>query len=83
MPPDQGRIIEQGKFAYSPLVEAFEKQIKTIKDQDENQIRAIKNKRNNPEKHPDVLRTSPYGPVCNAKGRILSGTSLGHIQTSI
>ena len=25
----------------------------------------------------DVLRISRYGPICNAKGRILSGTSLG------
>ena len=27
-----------------------------------------------PEKRPGVLRTSPYGPICNAKGRIHSGT---------
>ena len=33
-----------------------------------------------PEKCPDVLRTSPYGPICNAKGRIRSGTSLGCTQ---
>ena len=33
-----------------------------------------------PEKRPDVLRTSPCGPICNAKGRILSGTSLGRTQ---
>ena len=33
-----------------------------------------------PKKRPDVLRTSPYGPICNAKGCILSGTSLGSTQ---
>ena len=32
------------------------------------------------EKHSDLLRTSPYGPVCNANGRICSGTSLGRAQ---
>ena len=30
-----------------------------------------------PEKGPDVLRTSPYGPIYNAKRRILSGTYSG------
>ena len=28
------------------------------------------------KKRPDVLRTSPYGSACNAKGRICSGKSL-------
>ena len=30
---DQSRIIEQAKFAYSPLGKAFEKQIETIENQ--------------------------------------------------
>ena len=30
-PPDQGRLIEQAKFAYSPLIKAFEKQTKRLK----------------------------------------------------
>ena len=29
-----------------------------------------------PKKRPDVLRMSPYGPLCNVKGRICSRTSL-------
>ena len=33
-----------------------------------------------PEKRPDVLRTSLCGPICNGKGRIFSGTSLGRTQ---
>ena len=41
LPSNQQQIIQQAKFAYSPLGEAFEKQIKTIKDQGEKQIKAI------------------------------------------
>ena len=38
---NQQEIIEQAKFAYSPLGKAFEKQTKTNKDQGEKQIEAI------------------------------------------
>ena len=38
---NQQQITEQAKFTYSPLGRAFEKQIKTIKDQGEKQIKAI------------------------------------------
>ena len=41
LPPDQRRMIEQGKFTYSPLEKAFEKQTKTTEDQGEKQIEAI------------------------------------------
>ena len=41
LPPDQRRVIEQAKFACSPLGKAFEKQIKTIEDQREKQIKAL------------------------------------------
>ena len=41
LPSNQQQIIEQAKFAYSPLGKAFEKQTKTIKDQREKQIKAI------------------------------------------
>ena len=43
MPSNQKQIIEQAKFTYSPLGKAFEKQIKTIEDQEEKQIKAIQN----------------------------------------
>ena len=33
LPSDQSRVIEQAKSSFSPLGEAFEKQIKTIEDQ--------------------------------------------------
>ena len=44
LPSTQQQIIEQAKFTYSPLGKAFEKQIKTIKDQGEKQIKAIQDK---------------------------------------
>ena len=40
---NQQQIIEQAKFTYSPLGKAFEKQIKAIEDQGEEQIDALKN----------------------------------------
>ena len=44
LPSNQQQTIEQAKFTYSPLGEAFEKQTKTIEDQGEKQIKAIQNK---------------------------------------
>ena len=41
LPSNQQQIIEQVKFIYSPLGKAFEKQIRTTKDQREKQIKAI------------------------------------------
>ena len=41
LPPHQRRMIEQAKFAYSPLGKAFEKQIKTIEDLGEKQIKVL------------------------------------------
>ena len=38
LPSNQQQIIEQAKFNYYTLGKAFEKQIKTIKDQEEKQI---------------------------------------------
>ena len=38
LPSNQQQIIEQAKFTYSPLGKAFEKQIKTIKDQGKKQV---------------------------------------------
>ena len=40
LPSNQPQTIEQARFAYSPLGKAFVKQIKTIKDQGEKQIKA-------------------------------------------
>ena len=42
LPFNQQQIIEQVKFTYSPLGKAFQKQIKTIEDQEEKQIDALR-----------------------------------------
>ena len=42
LPSTQQQIIEQARFNYSPLGKAFEKQAKTIEDQGEKQINALK-----------------------------------------
>ena len=39
---NQQQIIEQAKFTYSPLGKAFDKQIKTIEDQGQKQVYALK-----------------------------------------
>ena len=44
IPSNQQQIIEQAKFTYCPLGKAFEKQIKTIKDQGQKQVEALKTK---------------------------------------
>ena len=41
LPSTQQQIIEQTKFTYSPLGKAFDKQIKTIKDQGKKQVDAL------------------------------------------
>ena len=38
IPSTQQQIIEKTKFTYSPLGKAFDKQIKTIKDQEKNRL---------------------------------------------
>ena len=42
LPSNQKQIIEQAKFAYSPLGKAFEKGIKAIEDQGKNKLRLQK-----------------------------------------
>ena len=39
LPSNQKQIIEQAKFTYSPLGKAFEKQTKTIEDNEKNKLR--------------------------------------------
>ena len=41
LPSNQQQIIQQAKFAFSPLGKALEKQIKTIEDQGKKQVKAI------------------------------------------
>ena len=42
LPSNQQQIIQQAKFMYSRLGKVFEKQIKTIEDQGERQVDALK-----------------------------------------
>ena len=42
LPSNQKEIMEQAKFTYSPLGEAFKRQIKTIEDQVKKQVEAPK-----------------------------------------
>ena len=41
LPSNRQQIIEQAKFTYSPLGNTFEKQIETIEDQGEKQVKAL------------------------------------------
>ena len=41
LPSNQQQTIEQARFTYSPTGKAFEKQMKTIEDQEEKQIKAV------------------------------------------
>ena len=54
LPSNQQQIIEQAKFTYSPLVKAFEKQTKTIDDQGEKQVNALKSLRSSDEQLPSI-----------------------------
>ena len=42
MPSDQSRIIKQAEFTCSPLSKVFEKQIKTVENQEIKQVEALK-----------------------------------------
>ena len=62
LPSNQQQIIQQAKFTYSPLGKAFEKQIKTIEDQGNKQVKAIQDKQllniNNDDDSKDKLLLS-------------------------
>ena len=47
---NQQQIIEQAKFTYSPLGNAFEKQRKTIEDQGQKQVEALKSLKSDTKK---------------------------------
>ena len=58
LPSNQQQIIQQAILNYSPLGKALEKQIKTIKDQGEEQVKAIQDKQivnNNKDDYKDKL----------------------------
>ena len=47
LPSNQQQIIEQAKFTYSHLGKAFEKQIKAIEDQEQEQVEALNTLKSN------------------------------------
>ena len=62
LPSNKQQIIEQAKFTYFPLVKAFEKQIKTIEDQGEKQVKALNTLKSDNKKLTieDVIQKSAF-----------------------
>ena len=54
LPSNQQQIIDQTKFTYSPLGKTFDKQIKTIEDQEKKQVDTLKKLK--PKEEKDQLR---------------------------
>ena len=54
LPSNQPQIIEQAKFTYSPLEKAFEKQTKTIEDQGEKKVNALKSLESSDKQLPSI-----------------------------
>ena len=60
LPSNQQQIIQQAKFAYSPLGKALEKKVKTIEDQGKKQVKAIQDNKHlvNKDDYKDKLLLS-------------------------
>ena len=58
MPSDQSRIIKQAEFTCSPLSKAFEKQIKTVENQEIKQVEALKALKSEENKELEKTRTN-------------------------
>ena len=57
LPSNQQQIIEQTKFTYSPLGKVFDKQIKTIEDQEKKQVDALEKLK--PEEQQKPIKDTP------------------------
>ena len=57
LPSNQQQIIEQTKFAYSPLGKAFDEQIKPIEDQGKKQVDALEKLK--PEEQQKPIKNTP------------------------
>ena len=62
LPSNQQQIIQQAKFNYSPLGKALEKQVKTIKDQGEKQVDALKTSYQKLPSIKDFVPTEKFNP---------------------
>ena len=54
LPSNQRQIIGQAKFTYSPLGKAFEKQTKTIEDQEKKQVVALESLKTSDKELPPI-----------------------------
>ena len=75
LPSNQQQIIAQAKFNYYPLGKACEKQIKTIEDQREKQVEALKHLK--PKKQTKGIKGKSDNKISIQKenyDRLLSGT---------
>ena len=62
LPSNQQQIIQQAKFNYSPLGKALAKQVKTIKDQGEKQVDALKTSYEKLPSIKDFVPTEKFNP---------------------
>ena len=67
LPSNQQQIIEQAKFASSPLGKAFEKQIKTIEDQGKKQVDALNTLKSN--KQLTIVHVIPKNALNNDEAK--------------
>ena len=58
--PDPSRIREHAKFTYSPLSKTYEKQIKTLDDEEEKQIKALEEHEKKLNKYSDEKESLTY-----------------------
>ena len=75
-----GKIHKYAKFTYSPLGKAFEKQIKTIEDQGQKQVDALKDLKPKEQTQPiedksnnQSKATSMFSDLINKRKEIMSG----------
>ena len=71
MPFNQRQVIEQAKFAYSPLGKASKKQTKTIEDQGKKQIKATKDHGKQLAEFDEIIRKDLISTeiVCHLKNK--------------
>ena len=62
LPSNQQQIIQQAKFNYSPLGKAIKKHIKTIEDQGEKQVHALKTSYKKLPSIKDFVPTEKFNP---------------------
>ena len=83
LPSNQQQIIQQAKFNYSPLGKAIEKQIKTIEDQREKQVDALKTSYKKLPSIKDFVPTEKFNlEIINEIKRIVDRDKIVYKSTS-